>query len=76
MVGAATSAAAPASAPARKAKAVKAKAPKKAARKAEAQASAAKYSDGAGRTWTGRGRQPQWFKDALAAGKKPEELQA
>ena len=26
-------------------------------------------------TWTGRGRQPQWFKDALAAGKSPEDLE-
>ena len=28
-----------------------------------------------GDTWTGRGRQPQWFKDALAAGKSPEDLE-
>jgi len=34
----------------------------------------AKYADPAdpSRTWTGKGRQPQWFKDALAAGKTPE----
>ena len=25
--------------------------------------------------WTGRGRQPAWFKSALAAGKKPESLE-
>mgnify|MGYP000252750028 CR=1 FL=1 len=25
-------------------------------------------------TWTGRGRQPQWFKDAVASGKTPEDL--
>ncbi|WP_299966096.1 H-NS histone family protein [uncultured Roseobacter sp.] len=25
-------------------------------------------------TWSGRGRQPAWFKEAVAAGKKPEEL--
>lgn len=25
-------------------------------------------------TWTGRGRQPQWFRDALAAGKTEEDL--
>ena len=25
-------------------------------------------------TWTGRGRKPQWFIDALAAGKTAEEL--
>jgi DNA-binding protein H-NS len=25
-------------------------------------------------TWSGRGRQPEWYKEALAAGKKPEDL--
>lgn len=25
-------------------------------------------------TWSGRGRQPAWFKDAVAKGKKPESL--
>jgi len=25
-------------------------------------------------TWTGRGRQPQWLKDALAAGKSLEDM--
>ncbi len=25
-------------------------------------------------TWTGRGRQPQWFKDGIAAGKSPDEF--
>ena len=25
-------------------------------------------------TWTGRGPKPKWFKDALAKGKKPEDL--
>ena len=25
-------------------------------------------------TWSGRGRQPQWYKDAIAAGKKPEAM--
>jgi len=25
-------------------------------------------------TWSGRGRKPQWFVDALAAGKMPEDL--
>ncbi|WAC74123.1 H-NS histone family protein [Roseateles sp. SL47] len=33
-----------------------------------------KYHDGAGRTWTGVGKRPNWFKDALAAGKKAEDL--
>ena len=34
----------------------------------------AKYSDGAGRTWSGVGKRPNWFKEALAAGKQAEEL--
>ena len=25
-------------------------------------------------TWSGRGRQPQWYKDAITAGKKQEDL--
>jgi len=25
-------------------------------------------------TWTGRGRQPQWFKDAIAAGTDPQDM--
>lgn len=34
-----------------------------------------KYRDPAsGKTWTGRGRQPIWFRDALASGSKPEAL--
>jgi DNA-binding protein H-NS len=35
---------------------------------------AAKYTDGAGRTWSGVGKRPNWFKDALAAGKTAEDL--
>lgn len=35
-----------------------------------------KYKDEAGNSWSGYGRKPQWFVDALAAGKKPEELLA
>lgn len=38
--------------------------------------SVVKYRDEAGHTWSGRGKRPNWFKDALAAGKKPEELLA
>lgn len=26
------------------------------------------------RTWSGRGRKPQWFHEALASGKTPEDL--
>lgn len=29
----------------------------------------AKYGDGQGNTWVGRGKRPQWLRDALAAGK-------
>jgi DNA-binding protein H-NS len=35
-----------------------------------------KFRDDAGHTWTGHGRRPQWFVDAVAAGKKPEDLAA
>ena len=34
----------------------------------------AKYTDGAGKTWSGVGKRPNWFKDALAAGKTAEDL--
>lgn len=37
-------------------------------------AGVAKYTDGQGRTWSGRGKRPDWFKAALAAGKMPEDL--
>ncbi len=48
----------------------------KAPRKARAKPGAGqpKYHDGAGRTWTGVGKRPVWFKDALAAGKTAEDL--
>lgn len=35
-----------------------------------------RYRDVTGNSWTGHGRRPQWFLDALASGKKPEDLQA
>ena len=37
----------------------------------------AKYKNPADstQTWTGKGRQPQWFKDAMASGKTPESLE-
>jgi len=36
----------------------------------------AKYANPANRTetWSGRGRKPRWFADALSAGKTPEDL--
>jgi DNA-binding protein H-NS len=44
------------------------------ARKAARGGGTPKYHDGAGRTWTGVGKRPNWFKDALAAGKTAEDL--
>lgn len=37
---------------------------------------AAKYSDGVGGTWVGRGPRPQWLRDALASGRHLEEFAA
>jgi DNA-binding protein H-NS len=34
----------------------------------------AKYRDDQGRTWVGRGKRPQWLRDALAAGKSLEDF--
>lgn len=36
--------------------------------------SAPKYQDGAGKTWTGVGKRPHWFVQALAAGRQAEDL--
>ena len=38
--------------------------------------SVAKYANPANKsnTWSGRGRKPRWFSDALAKGKSPEDL--
>ncbi len=43
-----------------------------------ADASTAKYRDPKdhAKSWSGRGKRPQWFKAALAAGAKPESLLA
>jgi DNA-binding protein H-NS len=40
--------------------------------------SSAKYRnpEDPSQTWSGRGRQPQWYKDAMAAGRAPDELAA
>ena len=38
--------------------------------------SVARYQDGAGNTWSGRGRKPKWFTDALASGKTADEMLA
>ena len=29
-----------------------------------------KFSNGAGGTWVGRGKRPQWLRDAIASGKQ------
>lgn len=44
--------------------------------RAKASSSAAKYANPANKadTWTGRGRKPRWFIEALAAGKNPSDL--
>ena len=34
----------------------------------------AKYRDGDGNTWGGRGPRPQWLRDALAAGKSLDDF--
>ena len=65
--------------PRRAAGAPKAAAGKKrgaAARKAKAVKSPAvvRYKDDKGNSWVGRGKRPQWLRDALAAGKKLEEF--
>ena len=40
-------------------------------------AGAPKYANPAdpSQTWTGKGRQPQWYKDAMAAGTDPKSLE-
>lgn len=40
----------------------------------KAKAGKIKFQDGNGNTWTGHGRRPQWFIDAIASGKSPEQL--
>ena len=42
---------------------------KRAGRKAAKGTAAAKYRNEAGQTWVGRGKRPQWLRDALAGGK-------
>lgn len=42
----------------------------------KAKAGKIKYKDGNGNVWTGHGRRPQWFLDAIAAGRTPEQLAA
>jgi DNA-binding protein H-NS len=46
---------------------------KKAAKKPPAKPKYANPAD-KNQTWTGKGRNPQWFKDAMLSGKKPEDF--
>lgn len=43
-------------------------------RKAGKAAAVVKYRNDAGGTWGGRGKRPQWLRDALNAGKKLEDF--
>ena len=56
----------------------KAAASKPGKRKAKAKAASApavmKYRDEQGRGWVGRGKRPQWLRDALAAGKTLQDF--
>ncbi len=49
-------------------------APKNGTAKRRKGASRVKFRDDAGNTSTGHGKRPNWFKDALANGKSPEDL--
>jgi len=57
----------------------KPKTPRRAKPKAAAPARAkvklpAKYADGTGNEWTGRGSTPRWLQDAIAAGKSKDDF--
>lgn len=45
-------------------------------KKGKASSATPKYvhPENPGKTWSGRGRQPQWFKDAIASGKSADDL--
>jgi DNA-binding protein H-NS len=47
---------------------------RKAAAKKKRRGGSVRYRDDAGNTWSGFGPKPGWFKAALAAGKRPEDL--
>lgn len=57
-------------------KAAKAAKPAKAAKatKAAKNVGVIKYRDDAGNAWTGRGKRPQWYLNAIASGKTPQQL--
>lgn len=52
----------------------KASAGRRAARPARGSDRSAKYSDGNGNTWGGRGPRPRWLRDAIDAGRTLEEF--
>lgn len=54
-------------------KAMATKSPRKRAKAAKA-APSVQYRDDQGRTWAGRGKRPQWLRDALAAGRTLDEF--
>ena len=60
-------------APPKKAKAARKNAAAKKVGK-KTKAGVIRYRDDAGHTWTGNGKRPNWFKDAIASGKTPEDL--
>ena len=51
--------------------------PGKAAKGGKNKAGAAKYANPSdpAQTWTGKGRQPKWYKDEIAAGTNPSKLE-
>lgn len=55
-------------------KPAKKRATKGAAKAAKKPPSPPKYENGAGQTWSGHGKRPGWFVDAIAAGKTAEDM--
>lgn len=47
---------------------------KKSAKKKAEGVAAARFADGTGNTWSGRGPRPGWLKEAIAQGKAPEDF--
>jgi DNA-binding protein H-NS len=45
-------------------------------KRASGAAGVAKYADGQGRSWSGRGPRPAWLREALAAGKSLQDFDA
>lgn len=54
--------------------AVKTQRSAKAGKAAKKPPAPAKFHDGTGRTWSGHGKRPDWYKAAIASGKTPDEL--